>query len=108
MSRKGKAITKALGLILTILLVMQGAFLLYKNRTAKEAEAAGETWLTGYGYRKAVIIRNPTDNPSAISNYQVKVTNPIYNESGLVGSWHFDNLASGQTPDTSGKGNEGQ
>src|SRR5680860_517336 len=59
----------------------------------------------GYGYRKAFTIDNSAG--SALTNYQVKVTDPIYNETGLVGSWHFEENGGTTTADSSGNGNTG-
>jgi len=76
----------------------------------KEAQASPSgSWLAGYGYQKAIVIDN-TQNASALSDYQVKVINPLYNETGLVGSWHFAEAAgttTGTTADSSGNGNNG-
>jgi hypothetical protein len=59
-----------------------------------------------WGYRKPITINN-TQNTNALTDYQVLVTNPIYNETGLVGSWHF-NEGSGTTAfDSSGNNNHG-
>jgi hypothetical protein len=69
---------------------------------------AGESWYnTSWGYRRAITISGSTSN---LTDYQVKVTNPIYDETGLVGSWHFEEAAgtvSGTTADSSGSGNNG-
>ncbi|MCL4417657.1 MAG: DUF2341 domain-containing protein, partial [Actinobacteria bacterium] len=44
-----------------------------------------------------------TNNGPAVNDYQVQVTNPIYNETGLVGSWHME----GNSLDSSGNNNNG-
>ncbi len=49
-------------------------------------------------YRRAITV---TNTGSAVNDYQLSVTNPIYNESGLVGSYHLDSNAN----DSSGNGN---
>ncbi len=73
----------------------------------KEAQASPSgSWLAGYSYQKAIVIDN-TANASALSDYQVKVTNPIYDETGLVGSWHFEENTGTTTADTSGYTNTG-
>ena len=66
------------------------------------ASAVYEDW----GYKKQITLSPAT--PEA--NYQVKVENPIYNETGLVGNWHFEETAgavSGTVADSSGLGNIG-
>ncbi|MBI5360698.1 MAG: DUF2341 domain-containing protein [Planctomycetes bacterium] len=55
-------------------------------------------------YRKPVAI---TNSGSALSDYQVKIENPLYDETGLAGSWHFETTSSSSTPDASGNGNNG-
>ncbi|MBI5361327.1 MAG: DUF2341 domain-containing protein [Planctomycetes bacterium] len=56
-------------------------------------------------YRKAIMLNN--SSASALSNYPVRIDNPVFNENGLIGSWHFDDVT-GSTPiDTSGNGNNG-
>ncbi|MBI5361379.1 MAG: DUF2341 domain-containing protein, partial [Planctomycetes bacterium] len=55
-----------------------------------------ENWpsaMSAWQYRKAVTINNAGASP--LSDYQVKVENPVYNETGLVGSWHFDGGTAG-------------
>jgi len=44
-------------------------------------------WLSGWGYRTEINISNPG---SALSDYQVQVNPQICNNTGLVGSWHFN------------------
>ncbi len=57
-------------------------------------------WIAGgdWAYRKPVYISGSTSN---LTDYQVNVTPYVYNETGLVGSWHFENNAT----DSSGFGN---
>ncbi len=62
--------------------------------------AENRNWLSDYAYSKAIIINNA--GSLALSNYLVKVTNPVYDETGLAGSWHFDTVINNQTPDASG------
>lgn len=64
--------------------------------------AAG--WLTGWRYCRAIVIRNSSDKE--LTNYFVKVENPIYEESGLLGSWNFDTFINGKSPDSSGNGKD--
>lgn len=64
-------------------------------------------------FRRTITIDNK--NASALSNYQVKITNPILDETGLIGSWHLDyattgNLINGSTTglgDSSGNNSNG-
>ncbi|MCL4405315.1 MAG: DUF2341 domain-containing protein [Patescibacteria group bacterium] len=44
-----------------------------------------------------------TNNGPAVNDYQILVQNPIYNETGLVGSWHLE----GNSLDSSGNNNNG-
>ena len=74
--------------------------------TAPVAEASPDPgWYDpNWTYRRPITINNPG---SALTDYQVLVTNPVYDETGLVGSWHF-NEGSGTTAyDSSGRGNDG-
>jgi hypothetical protein len=57
-------------------------------------------------YRKAITIDN-TANPNNLTDYQVLVTNPIYNETGLVLSLHFNEGSGTIVSDSSGNGNTG-
>jgi hypothetical protein len=70
-----------------------------------QAEAA---WLTGWSYRKAITVDN-IETASALTNYQVSLdtTNAIYNESGLVGSWHLSEGTGILATDSSGENNNG-
>ncbi|MBI5360864.1 MAG: DUF2341 domain-containing protein [Planctomycetes bacterium] len=64
-------------------------------------------WDSSYQYRKAININN---TGSSLSDYQVKVENPVYNETSLIGSWHFEEVAgtiSGSVADSSGNGKNG-
>jgi len=92
--------------IIFLCLGLRAGFKLGKS-AFKEAQASPSgSWLSGYAYQKAILIDN-TANSSALSDYQVKVTNPIYNETGLVGSWHFEEGAGTVITDSSGSGNNG-
>ena len=57
-------------------------------------------------YRKAITIDN-TANPNNLNDYQVLVTNPIYNETGLVLSLHFNEGSGTIAFDSSGNNNNG-
>lgn len=63
---------------------------------------ADRGWLPDYKFSKAIGIFNQTKK--AIENYQVKIANPVYDESTLLAAWHFDTVINGYTPDSSGKG----
>ncbi|MCK5630303.1 MAG: DUF2341 domain-containing protein, partial [Nanoarchaeota archaeon] len=54
-----------------------------------------------YSYCKAITIDNTGGD--ALTDYQIKIEDPVYNETGLVGSWHFDNSPA----DSSGNDNTG-
>jgi len=59
-------------------------------------------WLSGWKYCRGAVIHNTLkDN---LADRLVKIENPVYNENGLLGSWHFDKTGNNQTPDTSGNG----
>ncbi|MBI5360236.1 MAG: DUF2341 domain-containing protein [Planctomycetes bacterium] len=62
-------------------------------------------WDTDWQYRRAVNINNA--GASALSDYQVKVTNPVYDETGSAGSWHFEEGAGTTAMDMSGNCNNG-
>ncbi|MBI5360578.1 MAG: DUF2341 domain-containing protein [Planctomycetes bacterium] len=70
-----------------------------------------ENWpsaMSAWQYRKAITINNSGVSP--LSDYQVKVENPVYDETGLVGSWHFEEpvgTTTGTVADSSGSGNNG-
>ncbi|MEM5829117.1 MAG: DUF2341 domain-containing protein, partial [Candidatus Aenigmatarchaeota archaeon] len=59
-----------------------------------------------YSYVSEIIINN-TQNSNNLTDYQVLVTNPIYNESGLIGSWHFNEGSGTIAYDSSGYNNHG-
>ncbi|MBI5361320.1 MAG: DUF2341 domain-containing protein [Planctomycetes bacterium] len=75
--------------------------------------AASNWWNSGWPYRRLITIDNTTG--SALADYQVKVSNPVYNETGLVASWHLEggqsgSIANGTTAgltDSSGNMNHG-
>lgn len=54
---------------------------------------ASNWWNTGWPYRRLITIDNKTG--SALTDYQVKVSNPVYDETGLVASWHLEGGQSG-------------
>lgn len=71
---------------------------------------AANWWSGGalWPYRKAFTLNNA--GSSTLSDYQVKIENPVYNDAGLAGSWHFEETSgtvSGTVADTSGNGNYG-
>ncbi len=63
-----------------------------------------DPWLNGFPYRKPISIAGST---STLTQHQVNVTPYIYNETGLVGSWHFSESSGNATADSSGQGNTG-
>ncbi|HOK35561.1 MAG TPA: type II secretion system protein, partial [Candidatus Pacearchaeota archaeon] len=67
-----------------------------------------KNWLTNWSSRKAIIVDN-TQNSSTLTDYQVSVdtTNAIYNETGLVGSWHMNENSGNNVSDMSGNSNNG-
>lgn len=56
-----------------------------------------------FNYRKNITLSPATSQ----ANYQVKITNPVYDETGLVGSYHFSEGTGTTTADTSGSSNIG-
>jgi len=64
-------------------------------------------WLEGWNYRKA--IRITSNSGSALTDYQVgiDITTSIYDNTGLVGSWHFNEGSGTIVADASGNGNDG-
>ncbi len=59
-----------------------------------------------WAYRKPIAISSGAS--SALTSYQVNVTPYVYNETGLVGSWHFNEAnATAPASDSSGQGNTG-
>ena len=96
--------------IITIFIVILGLFagcFLFNFSNIPIANAT-VGWLTGWSYRKAITIDN-TNNASGLTNYQVLLdtTNAIYNESGLVGSWHLSEGTGTLAADSSGENNNG-
>ncbi|RLG20486.1 hypothetical protein DRN74_05365, partial [Candidatus Micrarchaeota archaeon] len=55
-------------------------------------------------YRKPIVI---TNLGGELTDYQVLVENPIFNETGLIGSWHFNEGSGNLARDSSGAGNDG-
>ncbi|MEM5810201.1 MAG: DUF2341 domain-containing protein [Candidatus Aenigmatarchaeota archaeon] len=74
--------------------------LICKNNSA--SCVLGSQW----SYRRPITISN-TQNSNTLTDYQVLVTNPIYNETGLIGSWHFNEGSGTIAFDSSGKNNHG-
>ena len=86
------AFSKLLLSFLTIFSLLLNLFPL--NLFSPETALANPSgWLSDYSYRKAINIDN-TQNSNALTNYQVSVdtTQAIYNETGLVGSWHMNEM----------------
>jgi len=101
------AFSKPLLSFLTIFSLLINLFPL--NLFSPETALANPSgWLSGYSYRKAINIDN-TQNSSALTNYQVSVdtTQAIYNETGLVGSWHMNESSGTVASDMSGNSNNG-
>jgi hypothetical protein len=73
-------------------------------RNSPKSDIGG--WLDGWAYRKAITINNSL-NSNTLTDYQVLVINPIYNETGLVGSWHFNEGSGTVAYDSSGNNNNG-
>ncbi len=48
--------------------------------------------LKGFGYRKPISI---SGSGTTLTGFQVNITPYIYNETGLVGSWHFSETGRG-------------
>jgi hypothetical protein len=61
--------------------------------------------LAGWGYRRAIRISNYSS--SSLTDYQVLISNPVYNEDGLVLSFHFNEGSGTVAYDSSGNGNNG-
>jgi len=61
-------------------------------------------WDGSFAYRTQFNISNPG---SALTDYQVQVAPSIYNNTGLVGSWHFSEGNGIRAYDSSGIGNDG-
>lgn len=74
---------------------------LFKGTSA----AGGRGWLSDYAYSRAIVVNNTSI--SALTDYLVRIENPIYNETGLLGSWHFEEGAGITAADTSGNGKNG-
>jgi hypothetical protein len=61
--------------------------------------------LAGWRYRRAIRISNYSS--SSLTDYQVLISNPVYNEDGLVLSFHFNEGSGTVAYDSSGNGNNG-
>lgn len=63
-------------------------------------------WLPGWSYRAQVNISNSGSN---LTDYQIPVntTNLVYNNTGLVGSWHYSEASGTRAADSSGNANDG-
>jgi len=88
----------------TYLILIAGFIFFVGLFSTTSAEAA---WLTGWANRRAITIDNTAG--SALTNYQIPLdtTNSIYNESGLIGSWHFNEGSGTGAQDSSGNYNYG-
>jgi len=64
---------------------------------------ASFAWLSGWNYMTPVNI----SSASALTDYQVQIDPKLYNNTGLVGSWHFSEGAGTIAADSSGYGNDG-
>ena len=64
---------------------------------------ASFAWLGGWNYMTPVNI----SSASALTDYQVQLNPNIYNNTGLVGSWHFSEGAGTRAADSSGSNNDG-
>ncbi len=60
--------------------------------------------MPGWNYRKPVTISN---TGQGLTDYQVLITNPVYDETGLAASWHFDEGSGMYAADSSGNGKTG-
>ena len=65
-----------------------------------------KAWLSGFQYRKSILINN-TQNSNNLNDYQILITNPIYNENGLILSYHFNEGSGTIAYDSSGNNNNG-
>jgi len=65
-----------------------------------------KAWLSDFQYRKPILINN-TQNSNNLIDYQILITNPIYNETGLVLSYHFNEGSGTIAYDSSGNNNHG-
>ena len=79
----------------------------------KTAEAASPSWAGGYGdwaYRKPIPVSGSAAWGAPQTNYQVPV-NPsveeVFDKTGLVGDWNFDEGGGTSAKDLSGQGNNG-
>lgn len=89
---------RSLKILILAAIASIGAVMLFKGVSL----AGDRAWLSGHTYSKGIIINNAGSVP--LSNYLLKITNPVYDEAGLAGSWHFDSVINNQTPDSSGNG----
>ena len=90
-----------------IIFLIVGGFCFWNlNLKSVSVSAAGENWLTGWGYRKLITVNNAS---TSLTDYQVKVdiSNSFYNETGLIDSWHMNEASGTVASDTSGSSNNG-
>jgi hypothetical protein len=69
------------------------------------ATKSGASSLNGWSYRVPIAINNTSG--SALTNYQAKINTTLYNETGLIGSWHLDESSGTAAFDSSGNANNG-
>ncbi|RLJ07123.1 MAG: hypothetical protein DRP16_04045, partial [Candidatus Aenigmatarchaeota archaeon] len=62
-------------------------------------------WNASWSYRRPITITEQSGN--TLTDYQILIENPIYNETGLVGSWHFNEGSGTLAKDSSGYRNDG-
>jgi len=69
--------------------------------------SAGTWWDTDWEYRKAITVTDSSG--SELTDFQVAVdlTDALYDNTGLVGSWHFSEGSGSRAVDSSGNGNDG-
>jgi prepilin-type N-terminal cleavage/methylation domain-containing protein len=78
-----------------------GEILLVALQSETRPVIAGPFW----SYWRPITIDNKTN--TTLTDYQILVTNPVWNETGLVGSWHFDEGSGNIASDSSGMVNNG-
>ena len=76
--------------------------------TPSPSPTAVPEWHSNWGYRTALIIDN-TQGTETLTDYQISadITTAIYNNTGLIGSWHFNEGTGMNAEDSSENGNNG-
>ncbi|MCD6229962.1 MAG: DUF2341 domain-containing protein, partial [Candidatus Diapherotrites archaeon] len=64
-------------------------------------------WDSDWSYRKSVMITETSGSDLTDYPLSVDLTGAIYDNSGLVGSWHFSEGSGTKAADSSGNGNDG-